>query len=119
MSPPTSSARSTSIEAARDAQAVKRLVNFQTALCYGRPETCRSRSIIRCGRSPATAFPRPPASSTWRVSDLPFVSLRLANVTGPRLAIGPIPTFYKRLKAGQELLLHRARCAISSTCRIF
>ena len=35
------------------------------------------------------------------ISDLPWVSLRLANVTGPRLAIGPIPTFYKRLKAGQ------------------
>ena len=30
-----------------------------------------------------------------------LVSLRLANVSGPRLAIGPIPTFYKRLKAGQ------------------
>ena len=37
-----------------------------------------------------------------RCSDLPWVSLRLANVTGPRLAIGPIPTFYKRLKAGQS-----------------
>jgi UDP-glucose 4-epimerase len=30
------------------------------------------------------------------------VSLRLANISGPRLAIGPIPTFYKRLKAGQS-----------------
>ena len=43
---------------------------------------------------------------------LPFVSLRLANVTGPRLAIGPIPTFYKRLKAGQK-------CFCSRTVRDF
>jgi nucleoside-diphosphate-sugar epimerase len=28
--------------------------------------------------------------------------LRLANISGPRLAIGPIPTFYKRLKAGES-----------------
>jgi UDP-glucose 4-epimerase len=31
--------------------------------------------------------------------------LRIANVTGPRLAIGPIPTFYKRLKASQNCFL--------------
>ena len=46
------------------------------------------------------------------LSGLPFVSLRLANVTGPRLAIGPIPTFYKRLKAGQK-------CFCSRTMRDF
>ena len=46
------------------------------------------------------------------MSDVPVVSLRLANVTGPRLAIGPIPTFYKRLKAGQK-------CFCSDTVRDF
>jgi UDP-glucose 4-epimerase len=40
------------------------------------------------------------------------LSLRIANVTGPRLAIGPIPTFYKRLKAGQN-------CFCSDTSRDF
>jgi UDP-glucose 4-epimerase len=34
---------------------------------------------------------------------LPFVSLRLASVIGPRLAIGAIPTFYTRLKAGKSV----------------
>src|SRR5262249_46145133 len=34
------------------------------------------------------------------MSGLPWVSLRLANVYGPRHYSGPIPTFYKRLKAG-------------------
>lgn len=46
------------------------------------------------------------------LSSVPTVSLRIANVTGPRLAIGPIPTFYKRLKAGQK-------CFCSDTARDF
>ena len=45
-------------------------------------------------------------------SGLPVISLRLANVTGPRLAIGPIPTFYQRLKAGKS-------CFCSDTRRDF
>jgi UDP-glucose 4-epimerase len=45
-------------------------------------------------------------------SGLPVVSLRLSNICGPRLAIGPIPTFYKRLKAGQN-------CFCSDTTRDF
>jgi UDP-glucose 4-epimerase len=36
----------------------------------------------------------------------------LANVTGPRLAVGPIPTFYTRLKAGKP-------CYCSKTVRDF
>lgn len=43
---------------------------------------------------------------------MPTLTLRIANVTGPRLAIGPIPTFYKRLKAGQN-------CFCSDTSRDF
>ena len=46
------------------------------------------------------------------LSGVPTLSLRIANVTGPRLAIGPIPTFYKRLKAGQN-------CFCSDTSRDF
>jgi UDP-glucose 4-epimerase len=93
-----------SINVARESAAagVKRLVNFQTALCYGRPD----RIPI-----PATAPTRP--FTSYGISKtageqymlgaaLPVVSFRIANVTGPRLAIGPIPTFYKRLKAGQS-----------------
>jgi len=34
-------------------------------------------------------------------SGAPYVVLRLANVYGPRNLSGPIPTFYKRLDAGQ------------------
>ena len=45
-------------------------------------------------------------------SDLPVISLRLANICAPRLAIGPIPTFYERLKKGLN-------CFCSETVRDF
>lgn len=91
---------------------VKRLVNFQTALCYGRP-----RSVPIAIDEPTAPFTSYGISKTAGESylmqaGLPVVSLRLANICGPRLAIGPIPTFYKRLKAGQE-------CFCSDTTRDF
>lgn len=89
------------IEAARRA-GVRRFVNFQTALCYGRPDTVPipvdhpTRPITSYGISKTAG------EQYVMLSGLPYVSLRLANIAGPRLAIGPIPTFYKRLKAGQK-----------------
>lgn len=91
---------------------VKRLVNFQTALCYGRPE----QVPIPVGHSeqPFTSYGiSKTAGERYLISSgLPVISLRLANVTGPRLAIGPIPTFYQRLKAGKS-------CFCSDTRRDF
>jgi UDP-glucose 4-epimerase len=90
----------------------KRLVNFQTALCYGRP---RAVPIpVDHPLAPFTSYGVSKAAGEQylMMAKLPVVSLRLANVTGPRLAIGPIPTFYKRLKAGQK-------CFCSDTLRDF
>lgn len=91
---------------------VKRFVNFQTALCYGRPE--RVPIPVDHPLRPFTSYGISKAAGEQylTMSDLPLVSLRLGNVTGPRLAIGPIPTFYKRLKAGQK-------CFCSDTVRDF
>jgi nucleoside-diphosphate-sugar epimerase len=80
---------------------VGRIVNFQTSLCYGRPQQVpvpRSHAL-----APFTSYgiTKTAGEQLMMLSSVPTVSLRLANVTGPRLAIGPIPTFYKRLKAGQ------------------
>jgi nucleoside-diphosphate-sugar epimerase len=99
------------VNAARRAE-VRRFVYFQTALCYGRP-----RKVPIPIDHPLTPFTSYGISKTageqyLALSGLPFVSLRLANVTGPRLAIGPIPTFYKRLKSGQK-------CFCSDTVRDF
>lgn len=91
---------------------VKRLVNFQTALCYGRPSVVPIP--VNHAVAPFTSYGiSKTAGETYvRSSALPWVSLRLANVTGPRLAIGPIPTFYKRLLNGDA-------CSVSTTVRDF
>jgi UDP-glucose 4-epimerase len=91
---------------------VQRLINFQTALCYGRP-----RVVPIPVDHPAAPFTSYGISKTageqyLQNSGLPVISLRLANICGPRLSIGPIPTFYKRLKAKQS-------CFCSDTIRDF
>ena len=97
---------------ASEKSGVKRLINFQTALCYGRP----SKVPIPVDHpvAPFTSYGVSKAAGEQylRMASMPVVSLRLANITGPRLAIGPIPTFYKRLKAGQK-------CFCSDTVRDF
>lgn len=103
-----------SIHVAKAAKAanVARLINLQTALCYGRaiqlpiPETHPTAPFTSYGISKTAG------EQFMMLSGVPTMSLRLANVTGPRLAIGPIPTFYKRQKAGQK-------CFCSDTARDF
>jgi len=91
---------------------VRRLVYFQTALCYGRPD--RVPIPVDHPTRPFTSYgiSKLAGEHYALMADLPVASLRLANVTGPRLSIGPIPTFYKRLKAGQG-------CFCSETVRDF
>ncbi len=88
------------VNAARGNQ-VTRVLNFQTVLCYGRPDVVPIP--VEHPLRPFTSYgiSKVAGEQYLALSGLPFASLRLANVTGPRLAIGPIPTFYKRLKAGQ------------------
>jgi UDP-glucose 4-epimerase len=88
------------VEAAR-AVGVKRLVNFQTVLCYGR--AAPNPIPVDHPLAPFTSYAisKVAGEQYLAASDLSWISLRLANVTGPRLAIGPIATFYKRLKAQQ------------------
>jgi nucleoside-diphosphate-sugar epimerase len=88
------------VEAARSVGVV-RFVNLQTVLCYGRPQ--RVPIPVDHPLQPFTSYgiSKVAGEQYIAISGLNWTSLRLANVTGPRLAIGPIPTFYKRLKAGQ------------------
>jgi UDP-glucose 4-epimerase len=100
------------IAQAAKAAGVRRLVNFHTALGYGRPD--RVPIPVNAPARPFTSYgiSKQAGENYLAMSGLPFVSLRLANVTGPRLAIGPIPTFYTRLKAGKP-------CFCSRTVRDF
>ena len=99
------------VDAAR-AAGIARLVNFHTALGYGRPD--RIPIPVDAPARPFTSYgiSKQAGEDYLAMSGLPFASLRLANVTGPRLAIGPIPTFYTRLKAGKS-------CFCSRTVRDF
>lgn len=94
---------------------IKRFVNFQTALCYGRPE--QVPIPVSHPQRPFTSYGiSKTAGEQYLLSladaEMGVISLRLANITGPRLSIGPIPTFYQRLKDGKS-------CFCSETVRDF
>ncbi|MBF8176666.1 NAD-dependent epimerase/dehydratase family protein [Herminiimonas contaminans] len=100
------------IAKAAKAHGVKRLINFQTALSYGRPNQLPIPASHPSAPFTSYGISKTAGEQYMLLSGIPTLSLRIANVTGPRLAIGPIPTFYKRLKAGQS-------CFCSDTARDF
>lgn len=87
---------------------VPRLVNLQTALCYGVPRTVPIP--VDHPTAPVTSYgiTKTAGESFVLSSGVSAVSLRIANVVAPRLAIGPIPAFYKRLKAGEGCTVTQA-----------
>lgn len=91
---------------------VKRFINFQTALCYGRPKSIPIP--IDHNTNPFTSYgiSKTAGEAYLLNAELPTISFRLANICGPRLSIGPIPTFYSRLKAEKN-------CFCSETIRDF
>ncbi|MBU4597005.1 MAG: NAD-dependent epimerase/dehydratase family protein [Desulfarculus sp.] len=97
---------------AAKANGVGRLINFQTALCYGRPQQLPIPPTHPTAPFTSYGITKTAGEQFMLLSGVPTLTLRIANVTGPRLAIGPIPTFYKRLKAGQN-------CFCSDTSRDF
>src|SRR6478672_10309137 len=96
---------------ASEAAGARRLVYFQTALCYG----------LRPQEQPITlSHPLDPSASSYAVSktagehyvrlgSVDWVSFRLANVYGPRNLSGPLPTFYQRLTAGKPCFVMDTR----------
>ena len=92
--------------------AVKKIINFQTALCYGRPKQVPIPIESDC--KPFTSYGISKYFGEYYLQNNSpnVVSLRLANICSEKLAIGPIPTFYNRLKAGKD-------CFISDTYRDF
>jgi UDP-glucose 4-epimerase len=88
-----------------------RFVYFQTALCYG----------LHPLEQPITlAHPLDPQDSSYaisktageyyvRLSNLDWISFRLANVYGPRNLSGPLPTFYQRLSTDKPCFVMDTR----------
>ncbi|TAJ27528.1 NAD-dependent epimerase/dehydratase family protein [Bosea sp. (in: a-proteobacteria)] len=90
---------------------VKRIVYFQTALCYG----------IKPIQQPIRLdHPMNPANSSYSISKtagehyvehsgIDWVTFRLANVVGPRAVSGPLPIFFQRLSEGKRCFVTPAR----------
>jgi UDP-glucose 4-epimerase len=90
------------INVIREAQKTKaRLIYFQTSLCYG--PTPASPVQIDAPIAPVGSYAvsKTAGERYIRDSGLDYVSLRLANVYGPRNLSGPVPTFYQRLSEGK------------------
>ena len=86
-----------------------KIVYFQTSLCYGpRPESPIKRGAPIDPHG-SYAITKTAAEQFIIDSGVPYVSLRLANMYGPRNLSGPVPTFYKRLSAGESCYVVDAR----------
>lgn len=89
----------------------RRLIYFQTALCYG----------LHPAEQPITlTHPLNPEASSYaisktagehyvRLSGLDWISFRLANAYGPRNLSGPLPTFFHRLTSGKPCFVMDTR----------
>lgn len=91
---------------------VRRVINFQTGLCYGNPEIVPIPVSHPLRPVSSYAISKTAGETYLMQSGLNVVSLRLASVIAPRLVVGAIPTFYQRLKAGKP-------CYCSDTVRDF
>lgn len=83
------------------ARNVKRLIYFQTALCYGlRPleQPITLDHPIRPEGS-SYAYSKTAGEQYIGLSGIEYISFRLANAYGPRNLSGPLPTFFHRLSA--------------------
>lgn len=78
---------------------IKRLIYFQTSLCYGLSplEQPITLNYPICPEGSSYAVSKTAGESYIRLSSLDFYSFRLANAYGPRNISGPLPTFYQRL----------------------
>jgi len=94
---------------------VKRVVYFQTALCYGltpleQPITLKHP--LFSGGYPggsSYAISKTGGEQYIELSGLDFISFRLANGYGPRNISGPLPTFYQRLTTGKQCFVMDTR----------
>jgi len=85
------------VEAAKGGD-VERIVYFQTALCYGTQPLENPISLDHPIRPDSSyAISKTGGEQYIQLSGIPYVSLRLANVYGPRNLSGPLPTFFQRL----------------------
>jgi UDP-glucose 4-epimerase len=96
---------------ASEAAGVKRLVYFQTALCYGVQPLEQPITLDHPLRPEDSSYAISKTAGEYyvRLSNLEWVSLRLANAYGPRNVSGPLPTFFQRLTEGKPCFVMDTR----------
>ena len=82
----------------------RRLIYFQTALCYGLHPLEQPITLDHPLRpyESSYAISKTAGEHYISLSGVDFVSFRLANAYGPRNISGPLPTFYQRLTDGKK-----------------
>ncbi len=87
---------------------VKRIIYFQTSLCYGlkpleQPITF-NHPLFSGGYSGGSSYAisKTAGEQYIELSGLDFISFRLANAYGPRNLSGPLPIFFSRLTQGKQ-----------------
>lgn len=81
---------------------VKKIINLQTALCYGKTNVTPIPVDHKINPETSYGISKTAGEFYFINSELPVVSLRLANICSPRLSVGPLPNFYKNLKNGDK-----------------
>jgi UDP-glucose 4-epimerase len=90
---------------------VKRLIYFQTALCYGLKPLEQPITLTHPIRSEGSSYAISKTAGEQYVmlSGLNWLSFRLANAYGPRNLSGPLPTFYHRLTSNKPCFVMDTR----------
>ncbi len=94
---------------------VRRIIYFQTALCYGlkpleQPITLQ-HPYFSGGYAGGSSYAVSKTAGELYIelSGIEFLSFRLANSYGPRNLSGPLPTFYHRLTHGRDCFVMDTR----------
>lgn len=108
-------ARTNVVGTARVARYAKRadarVVYLQTTLCYG--HVADTRPLVEdtpLAPRGSYAVSKTAGEAYLRDAGIDLVSFRLANMYGPRNLSGPVPAFYRKMKAGE-------RCTVVDTRR--
>jgi UDP-glucose 4-epimerase len=101
----------TNVAQASQKVAVKRLIYFQTALCYGLHPVEQPITLAHPIRPDGSSYAISKTAGEYYISlsGLEFLSFRLANAYGPRNLSGPLPTFYYRLTNGKKCFVMNTR----------
>jgi UDP-glucose 4-epimerase len=107
----TNAAGTANVVKASQSAGVRRFVYFQTALCYGLHPLEQPITLDHPLRPEDSSYAISKTAGEYyvRLSNLDWISFRLANAYGPRNVSGPLPTFFHRLSEGKSVFVMDTR----------